>query len=263
MKSHTTPLTFILAAIVFCVPLRSQPRTGIGWVKSVDFAEQTITLRKASGCGFPYSSQYYKYTFRRKRDFTLKFARNTQFEYGAGNRVNSSILVIADRIEFDCPQALDYGGRRSRDEDITRKIVLTQVPPDDPDDRRPRLPSNLGKFPLFDLLRSVNNIVRYRGVDDGPEADNGIIVRRLARPFRFDTGDCRIVNDPEHIQCDFAYSDTLSNRLVRLFDQAVQGLVPEPRLSQVSALSYVDPVNRVRVRFWDAPPVSIITVEVF
>ncbi|MGD1094602.1 MAG: hypothetical protein ABSB35_21735 [Bryobacteraceae bacterium] len=113
------------------------------------------------------------------------------------------------------------------------------------------------------MIHSVNYVDGYSRVQDGPESSGGVLVRRLTRPFRFDVGDCRIVSGPDHIQCDFAYSTVLSNRLVGLLDQAVQGLLPEVRLSGVSMRSYIDPVNRGRVRFWDSPPVSIITVEVF
>jgi hypothetical protein len=235
MKGRAFALAFSLAMLIPNSPLCAATATATCKVDSVDFSAGTISVQRGNDCATD----------------TVKFNDKTKFEFGDDNPVDSSKLVVAKTIELESPPP-----------DPAAKITIRSVSDEDP----PKLTNNLGDFPLKQIIDKVSNnngSDRFIDVEDGPDTRDGVLEMRMGANFRFCTGYCRVIPDPTHVQCDYAYSDTLANILVNLVKSNVAPLVLDQELSDGSTQTYIDRDKRVLVRFSNSRPTSKITVEVY
>jgi hypothetical protein len=242
MKGQTLALAFSLAMLTPNSPLHAAKATATCKVNSVDFSASTISVDNACGVG------------------VVTFDNKTKFEFGDENPVDSSKLVVAKTIEPELPSA----------DSPASKITIR----DTCDGNPPSLTQNLGKFPLDQIISSVISNTgpdRFSAVEDDADTRDGVLARRMGASFTFSTGYCRVIPDPTHVQCDYAYSNTLANILVDLVKKSVASsvlpkgaaLTLDQERSDGSTQTYIDRDKKVLVRFSNSPPTSKITVEVY
>jgi hypothetical protein len=211
-------------------------------VTEVDVKNTTILLASGNACGLG----------------QVKFDDHTRFEYGHHNPVDSSQLVVAKTIELKCPAP----------KVAARKITIRSVS----DEHPPKLTNNLGDFPLDQIIGSVISNTgrdRFSAVEGPPDTRDGVLITTLTPAFS--TGFCRVIPDPTHVQCDYAYSNTLANILLRLVNASVEAvnaakvgsLTLDQERSDASTQTFIDRTHRVLVRFSNSPPTTTITVEVY
>jgi hypothetical protein len=238
MKGQAIALFFSLAMFNPTSPICAATATATCEVTSVDFANGTISVQRGADCIAD----------------KVKFNDKTKFEYGDDNPVDSSKLVVAKTIELELPPS---GTPAS-------KITIR----DTSDENPPGLTAGkeLGDFPLDKIIASAHPSDPsdpFSRVEDDPDTRDGVLAMRMGANFTFSTGYCRVVSDPTHVQCDYAYSNTLANILVNLVKSNVAPLVLDQERSDGSTQTYIDRHNHVLVRFSNSPPTSKITVEVY
>jgi hypothetical protein len=239
MKGQAGAVILSVAMLIPNSLLGAARATATAEVRSVDFSSGTISLDGGHGCGATLPAM-------------VHFDHHTRFEYGQDNPVDSSKLVVAKTIELECPVPAG----------VVRKITIRDISDEDP----PCLTKGmeLGDFPLDQIITLVSGSQgpdRFSDVEEGPAPKDGVHFMKLKLKLTFSTGNCRINPDPEQVQCDYEYSNTLSKILQILVGQVARQLKLEKQAPGARTQTYTDSVDGVLVDLKDQPPVSFLVVR--
>jgi hypothetical protein len=238
MKGQALALLFSLAMFNPSSPLCAATATATCKVLSIDFSTGTISLDKGNDCPAD----------------KVNFNKDTKFEFGPDNPVDSSKLVVAKTIEFECPITPGPATK------ITIRDTSDEYPP------LLTVGKELGDFPLDKVVASVNPSDRsdpFSSVEDDADTRDGVLTMRLKQGFTFSTGYCRVIPYAKNVQCDYEYSNTLASILVGLVGNIAAKLKLEKQAPDASTQTYIDPKNRVLVRLLLYRPTFSMVVQVY
>jgi hypothetical protein len=191
-------------------------------VKCIDFQTRTITLDGGQGCGSTSPP-------------TVKFDSKTQFVNLNGRKLESSYLVRATSISFECVE-----------KDPVKKIAIIEA--SDKDD------------PSFSLGQVLDSVVanteqdRFSDVEGDIVYEEGVLKWKLDQRFQFGTNSCWVLaaeGSPNYFQCNC--ENPPGCQVTELFKKVQQTMSTfrcfhlDERRSGQSVRTYTDQANRVRV----------------
>jgi hypothetical protein len=236
-------LRLFIGSVMACSVTASAAALVSAAVKSVDYKALTVTIEKAVGCG---------------EVTTLTFNDQTLFEREK-QVVDSSVLVAAETIVFDCPAA---GG-------LVNRVVVTKI---SSAAHRPDafLTHDLGNVPLKGVIDAIHGHDKenpFRDLQGDPDFEEGLPRYKLRAPaasmpdLTFSTGKCRIRPDERAVACEYFYSEALVNVLAACVLVELGDAV-KPRLASGPEQVFDISGRRLAVRVDYGKPTITLRVEV-